>query len=29
MENSNILPEKEMPEYMNDQNIIKKLYGIG
>lgn len=29
MENSNILSEKELPKYMNDQEMIKKLYGIG
>lgn len=29
MENSNIVPEKELPKYMNDKEMIKKLYGIG
>jgi len=29
MKNSNIVPENEVPKYMNDQEMIKKLYGIG
>jgi hypothetical protein len=29
MENSNIVPGKELPKYMNDKEMIKKLYGIG
>lgn len=29
MGNSHILPEKESPKYMDDKDMIKKLYGIG
>jgi site-specific recombinase XerD len=29
MEHLNILPERESPKYMTDQETIKKLYGIG